>query len=199
MQDPNAKTVQEKKPVKRIGVVSWFDGEIGRRLEVAVKNRPELLDTNRFSFADRARILLDEYGIAPSRRQVFENITPTVGFAVLTKALSGNLGSVDEIGVNVHALGNGSTPPDASDTTLEGEVARVLLASRSYSGAKAYYTAFYGLAEAVGTHTEMGLFMDADEGTPDDGTLWDRSLTSITKTGIQSLTIDYEDEFSNDV
>ena len=127
----------------------------------------------------------------------FSNITPTVGFAQITKALSGNLTSLDEIEVNVHAFGSGDTEPSDSDTTLETETERKLLSSVSYNGASAFYTAFYDLDEANGTHSEMGLFMNADDEVADDGTLWDRSLIDITKLDTQSLTIDYEDQFIN--
>lgn len=127
----------------------------------------------------------------------FENITPTVGFEALAKALSGNIAAVEEVEVQVHAFGSSGTAPSLSDTELGNETIRKFLSSKSYSGASAFYTAFYATAEGNGTHAEMGLFANADDGTPDDGTLWDRSLVSITKLDTQSLTIDYEDSFVN--
>jgi hypothetical protein len=127
----------------------------------------------------------------------FKNITPTVGFEVITKFLSGNGVSPDEMEVMVHAFGDDNTAPADSDTELGNETVRKLLSSKSYTGAKAYYTAFYGLSEANGTHAEMGLFSNADPMVADDGTLWDHSLIALTKLDTQSLTIDYEDTFVN--
>lgn len=127
----------------------------------------------------------------------FENLTPTIGFTQITKALTGNLPTIEELEVVVHAFGDDDTPPALTDTQLGNETSRKLLSSVSFNGSKAYYTAFYDLAEAVGTHEEMGLFMDADPGIANDGVLWDHTLLAITKTGSQSLTIDYEDSLIN--
>lgn len=190
--------VQEKKPRKVIGWVSFLD-QI--KLESLRSDWKNLFDLTKYTLEERMRILTD-LGVV-QKRIAFENMTPLVGFEALVKAMTGNIASIDEIGVNVHALGSGTTAAADGDTALETETTRALLASRAYgSGAnknKAYYTAFYGLADAIGTHEEMGLFINADEGTPDDGVLWDRTLLTITKTGAQSLTIDYEDTFSNDL
>lgn len=189
--------VAEKKPRKVIGWVSFIDQ---LKLEALRPDWKNLFDLKQYTLADRFKIL-EDLGVVQNRLS-FENITPLVGFEALVKAMTGNIATVDEIGVNVHALGSGTTAAADGDTTLETETTRALLASRAYgSGSnknKAYYTAFYGLAEAIGTHEEMGLFIDADDGTPDDGVLWDRTLLTIVKTGSQSLTIDYEDTFSND-
>lgn len=189
--------VREEKKAQRIGVVSWFDGDHGRRLQQLVERCPAIMDVRKLLPKDRMRVLRTRYGIMPSRQQAFENMTPTAGFNRLVKAMTGNIATVAEIQVNVHALGSDATPATLGDTGLGNETARTLLSSTSYTSNKAYYTAFYGLSEAVGTHEEMGLFIDADEGVPDDGTLWDRTLNTIVKTGIQSLTIDYEDSFTN--
>lgn len=192
MKNNQSATIQEVKPRKVIGWVSFID-QI--KLESLRADWKELFDLKKISLRDRFKIL-SELGVLQKQLR-FENITPTVGFEAITKAMTGNIASVDEIAVNVHALGTGTTPAAAGDTTLETEGARALLSSRSYNDDKAYYTAFYGLADAVGTWSEMGLFINADDATPDDGVLWDRTLLSIVKTGAQSLTIDYEDTFEN--
>ena len=132
-----------------------------------------------------------------SHEIAFENITPDIGFEAITKALSGNMVAVEELEVMVHAFGSDGTDPDASDTALGNETVRKLVSSKSYSGPSAFYTVFYDLTEGNGTHAEMGLFADADDAIPDDGTLWDHSLISITKADTQSLTIDYQDTFVN--
>lgn len=150
-----------------------------------------------FNYQTRKTLLLGAPKGLIESEVMFENITPTVGFQTLTKALTGNLPTLEELEVTVHAFGSDGTTPADGDTTLGTETVRKLLSSKSYNGASAFYTAFYDLAEANGTHAEMGLFINADGGTPDDGTMWDHSLIAITKTDTQSLTIDYEDTFVN--
>jgi len=191
MQNPIEQIIQEVKPIKRIGWASWIDQ---KKLETLRADWRELFDLARYSLRRRFEIL-EDLGVL-ERQQIFENITPTVGFEALAKAMTGNIASVDEVGVNYHALGSGTNAPADSDTQLQTETVRAILSSRSYEDNKAYYTAFYGLAEAIGTHHEMGLFINAGP-TVNSGVLWDRTLLDITKTGVQSLTLDYEDTFAN--
>lgn len=190
---------KETKSRKVIGVIrtydharllSWLDS-IGISIDEWISEK--------FNMHSRAEILRGAPAGIVAGEFAFENITPDIGFEVITKFLSGNGSSPDELEVMVHAFGDDGTSPDASDTTLGNETVRKLVSSKSYSGPSAFYTVFYDLSEGNGTHAEMGLFANADAGTPDDGTLWDHSLISITKANTQSLTIDYEDAFVNNV
>ena len=169
-------------------LLKWLDS-IGITLEDWISSK--------FNRISRAEILRGAPQGIISSEVAFENITPDIGFQAITKILSGNGVSVDELEVMVHAFGSDGTDPDPSDTALGNETTRKLVSSKSYSGPSAFYTVFYDLSEGNGTHAEMGLFCNADDATPDDGTLWDHSLISITKTDSQSLTIDYEDAFVN--
>lgn len=192
-------THQETKSRKVIGTLRTYDHE---RLLSWLESIGISLDewiSEKFNRISRAEILRGAPAGIVAEEIAFENITPDIGFQAITKILSGNGGSVDELEVMVHAFGDDGTDPDASDTALGNETTRKLVSSKSYSGPSAFYTVFYDLAEGNGTHAEMGLFCDADAGTPDDGTLWDHSLISITKAGTQSLTIDYEDTFVNNL
>lgn len=184
---------QEKKYRKRIGYLTLLNHEIVSKLP----QYHYLFDLKRITLKGRLAFLASIPG-AIEKQIIFENITPIVGFEVLTKLLTGNLGSLVEGEVNVHALGSGVTPPADGDTELETETIRKLIASSTYDENKAFYTVVYETTEANGTHREMGLFINADDGIPDDGTLWDRSEINITKTSAQSLTIDYEDTFVNE-
>lgn len=187
---------KEKKPKIVIGIARTYDHErllswlssIGISLEQFARE---------FNYRTRTALLAGAPEGIVAQAVPFKNITPTIGFEAITKALSGNMAAVEELEVVVHAFGDDDTAPADGDTTLGNETSRKLLSSTSYSGASAFYTAFYDLAEAIGTHAEMGLFINTDAGTPDDGVLWDRSLIEITKTGAQSLSIDYEDTFVN--
>ncbi|MCK4609460.1 MAG: hypothetical protein KAT71_08255 [Gammaproteobacteria bacterium] len=99
------------------------------------------------------------------------------------------------------ALGDSATAVVAGDTTLVNETERKAVASSSTSGNKKYISVFFGLAEAVGTINEVGSFSGGSL-TADSGTLFSRISTEnaelpITKTGSESLTIDYEVEVIN--
>lgn len=187
---------KEIKPKVMIGVARTYDHAM--LLSFLEKKGISLANFARdFNIHTRRAFLADAPAGMIASELAFRNITPTVGFEALTKALSGNISSVEEVEVMVHAFGTDGTAPALGDTTLGNETVRKLISSKSYSGASAFYTAFYDVSEAVGTFAEMGLFANADDGTPDDGTLWDRSLEAITKLGTQTLTIDYEDSFVN--
>lgn len=189
---------KEKKPRVVIGVARLYNHEkllsflssVGISLKEWAEN---------FNIDTRAEILRTAPEGMIEQELAFENITPTVGFAVITRLLTGNLGDVAEGEITVHAFGDSSTPPSSGDTSLGNETFRKLLSSKSQSGERAFYTVFCALNEANGTHAEMGLFINADAGMPNDGTLWDRSLISLTKNDSQTLTIDYEDTFVNNI
>lgn len=188
------KKEEKGKPV--IGILRTYDH--ARLLEFLSARGVSLKQwIEEFNYRTRTAFLASAPAGLVVQEVPFKNITPTVGFQTITKFLAGSGSDPDELEVMVHAFGTDGTTPVDSDTTLGSESNRKLLSSKSYSGASAFYTAFYDLAEGNGTWSEMGLFANADAGTPDDGTLWDRSLISITKTGTQSLTIDYEDAFVN--
>jgi hypothetical protein len=186
------KFIQEKKGRKVIGWATLIDQ---KKLESLRSDWRDLFNLKKYTLKERFSVL-NTLGVI-QKQERFDNITPTVGFEALAKALTGNISTVAEIKVNVHAMGTGTTPAADGDTTLETEGIRKSLASWSYNDNKSYYTAFYGLSEAVGTWTELGLYIDADPLVTDDGVLWDRTLTTITKTSAQSLTIDVEDTFAN--
>lgn len=182
--------IQEEKYIKRIGWITLYNEAKLKKL----KNWSQYFDLSKYRPQERFEIL-QKLGVIEGQ-QIFENITPTVGFQQITKAMSGNISAVSEIKVNYHALGSGTTPPAAGDTQLQTETYRKLLSSWTYSGNKAYYTAFYTAAEVSGTFDEIGLFINGTA-TANSGNLWDRSLLTIVKSSTQTLTIDYEDTFAN--
>lgn len=63
------------------------------------------------------------------------------------------------------AIGSGTTPAAAGDTTLETELGRVALTSRTRTGAQVEYVASFGAGVGTGTVTEAGIFNDASAGT----------------------------------
>lgn len=125
------------------------------------------------------------------RRIVQNNIIPTVGRQQIAKAISGALIGLADIEANYTSLGTGVTPPANSDVKLETEVYRKNVASATNDQNKLYLTAFYEAAEVTGTFKEAGIHLNGT-GTPDSGVLFSRVAIDITKSGTETLTIDYE-------
>lgn len=127
--------------------------------------------------------------------QQFEvnNLVPTVGRAVLAARLAGTTtytGTVNKV-----ALGSGSTSPANSDTQLTTETYRNTILSATYASNIAYLTGFFTAAETNGTYAEVGLFIDGTA-SANTGQLFSHALASITKSSIQTLTIDWVVTFS---
>ncbi len=137
----------------------------------------------------QAKRLLDqlnsEYGVF---RHEVHNLVPTVGRTVLTARLAGTTtytGTVNKV-----ALGSGSTAPANSDTQMTTESYRNTLLSATSASTIAYLTGFFTAAETSGTYAEVGLFIDGT-GTANTGQMFSHALASITKSSIQTLTIDW--------
>lgn len=130
-------------------------------------------------------ILNQQFGQKPL---VVENLIPTVGRSVLAQRLANTLtytGTVNKV-----ALGTGNASPSNSDTTLATETYRNNAASLTYANNISYITGFFTAAECNGTYAEVGLFIDGAAGA-NTGQLFSRALASITKSSIQTLTIDW--------
>ncbi len=124
------------------------------------------------------------------RVQEYDNIIPTAGRSKMAEALAGDLSTIAEIEVNFTSLGSGSTAPANGDTTLDTEVFRKVVASATFSTNKLFITAFYTAGDVSGTFAEAGLHINGT-GVVDSGTLFSRVLISVTKSGTETLTIDY--------
>lgn len=130
-------------------------------------------------------ILNAQYGHEPI---IVENIIPTVGRSVLAQRLA-NTTTYTGI-VNKVALGTGSAAVSNSDVQLATEVYRNNAASLTYASNIAYITGFFTAAEVNGTFNEAGLFIDGAAGA-NTGQLFSRVLVAVTKSSIQTLTIDW--------
>jgi len=120
-----------------------------------------------------------------------KNLIAKVGrsvFAAILAHVTTNTGAIEW-----GALGDDTTAPAASDTTLGNETIRK--APNSYGqGAgdntnKAYITFIFAVDEAVGTHKEFGTFIDGSAAA-DSGVLFSHVAVDWVKTDQQSLTID---------
>lgn len=120
----------------------------------------------------------------------YDNLIPTAGRAALADNLTNASPSVTPLRVNYTAVGTGTTAPANGDTTLETETFRKATSSATSSNNVAYFTAFYTAAEVSGTFREAGLFIDGTA-SANTGTLFSRVAINITKSTLETLTIDY--------
>lgn len=125
-----------------------------------------------------------------TRKIVVENIIPTAGRTAIAQHLTNASPSPSTLLVNYFGLGSGTTAPANGDTTLETEVFRNAVASRTNANNIAYITGFFASTDTSGTYREVGLFINGT-GTANTGTLLSRVAVNITKTSVQTLTVDY--------
>jgi len=179
------------------------------RADISSKRAKDLYDKIEWLFGNgfsekASKLLLELNETFGEVVSLDHNIVPTTGLTLLSKAISGNLSSLDDLEINFGAVGTGTGTAVLGDTTLGTESFRKVDSSLTYSGNKAYVTMLYSATDftttGIGNIKEHGLFIDGTTGT-DSGTLWSRLLlnspTGISKTNLQSLTIDYEVEFTN--
>ena len=135
------------------------------------------------------KFTLENIETGEKRIIVKDNLIPTAGRAFIASRLA-QVGSPQDIKINYTALGTGTTAPSNGDTQLQTETYRKVVASATSSGAVAYFTAFYTAPEVTGTFKEAGMFINGT-GTANTGTLFSRVAVDITKTNLETLTIDY--------
>ncbi len=119
-----------------------------------------------------------------------ENLLPTVGRAAIANQLTDATPSPDPLRINYVAVGTGTDAPANGDTTLQTESYRNLVASQTNSNNIAYVTMFLSATEDTGTYREVGLFIKGTA-SADSGTLFSRTAINITKSGTETLTIDW--------
>jgi len=126
-----------------------------------------------------------------AKAKIFEikNLNPTVGRTMIMNNLT-SPSPTDVMLANYTALGTGVTAPANGDTTLQTETFRKVVASRTNSLNVGYITAFYSAPETSGTFREAGIFSNGT-GAANSGVLVVRAAINITKTIIQTLTIDH--------
>lgn len=117
---------------------------------------------------------------------VVENITTTVGRAVLAQRLGGDTTYTGT--VNYTALGSDNTAAAVGDATLGTEVYRKALSSGTDLSNVTYLETFFTATETSGTYEEYGMFIDGT-GSADTGQLFNRFVTSITKSVTETLNV----------
>jgi len=117
---------------------------------------------------------------------IIENVTTTVGRAVLAQRLGGDTTYTGT--VNYTALGDDNTAAAVGDATLGNETYRKAISSGTDSNNIAYLETFFTASEVTGTFEEYGMFIDGT-GTADTGQLFNRFTSSITKSGTETLNV----------
>jgi hypothetical protein len=137
------------------------------------------------------RHLIDKlHSLCQTERIVVNNLIPTVGRAAIASHLGNVSPSPSVLYPNYVALGTGTNAPANSDTTLQTETYRKLVASRTSASNVAYITGFFATTDTTGTFRECGLFIDGTA-SANTGTLLSRVTINITKGGTETLTLDW--------
>lgn len=128
--------------------------------------------------------------ITEAEKIVVENLVPTAGRALIAQFLGSTTPSPSTLYPNYVALGSSVTAPANGDTTLTTETYRNAVASRTSSSNVAYITGFFTTTETTGTYRECGLFV-AGTASANTGTLMSHVAINITKSGTDTLTLDW--------
>jgi len=119
----------------------------------------------------------------------YNNLVPTVGRTLLANNLTDNSPTNDPF-VNYVALGSNAAAPTNADTQLGTEVYRNTTASATNSNNIAYVTGFFSAAETSGTYAEAGIFANGTA-SANSGVLVSHVAISVTKSGVETLTVDW--------
>lgn len=122
-------------------------------------------------------------------RDIIPNLFVTAGKESIADRLAGD---ANRGIVTYCAVGTGTNAPALTDTQLQTELFRKLIALRSQSGKIASFRTYYNASEANGTLREAGLFGDDATGTANSGTLFCRLAINRTKTSADTLTIQWD-------
>lgn len=120
---------------------------------------------------------------------VYKNLIPTTARALIASHLT-NPTPGTALLATYAAVGTNTTAPNNTDVKLGTEIYRNLIASRTSAGNIGFITAFFTAPEAVGTLKEAGIFMGGS-GAANSGTLLSHVAVDITKSNIQTLTLDW--------
>jgi len=123
------------------------------------------------------------------RVQEYFNLIPTVARTMLADQLVSS-SPTNNPKINYTALGSGTTAPANTDTTLETEDYRKVIASLTKANNIVHASAFYDATEVDGTFKEAGVFCDATAAA-DSGVLLSRVAIDVTKSNTETLTVDY--------
>jgi len=120
-------------------------------------------------------------------KQIVDNLVVNVGKYVFARQINGEFTYTGAI--NYLAVGTGTASPAATDTKLVTEVGRVIPLSQSRTNAVITFEFYFSPTEAIGNLKEVGAFIDGTA-VIDTGQLFDRANIDVTKTSLNSLTVE---------
>jgi hypothetical protein len=120
-------------------------------------------------------------------KQTVGNLVVNASKVIFAKMINGE--STFTGAVNYLAVGTGTASPAVTDTTLVTEIGRVIPISQVRAGNEITFEFYFSPSEANGVLKEVGAFIDGAAGV-DTGELFDRAMIDITKTSLNSLTIE---------
>jgi len=128
-----------------------------------------------------------------------KNIIPNVGLTAIVNRLGNIAAKANEGIITYGAVGSGSHTPISTDTQMNVEEERKLLATTSVTAQTLFIEAFYTSAEANATLTQFALFGEDASGAADSGTMFEYAdfASSFTKTSNDTLTVEIEITTSN--
>lgn len=195
-------TTQQRREVTSKGIHTFTlcdaRNEKAKKLEKQISQnaaaRRFVLSIRPHDLSIRLRLLWEEYRylvdnlhrLFKTKEVVVENVTTTVGRSVLAQRLGGDTTYTGT--VNYTALGNDNTAAAVGDATLGNEVYRKGLSSGTDSSNICYLETFFTATETSGTYEEYGMFIDGT-GSADTGQLFNRFVTSITKSSTETLNV----------
>ncbi len=122
-----------------------------------------------------------------TRELVVHNLVVLAARAEMAKRLIGTQAYTGT--VNYGAIGTGSTAVADSDTVLDTEAARVMIATKTQTDDEVSLDFYFNKASANGTFEEFGLFIDGT-GSADTGLMFNRALTGgWVKSSLEALTV----------
>ncbi len=122
-----------------------------------------------------------------TRELVVHNLVVLAARAEMAKRLIGTQAYTGTI--NYGAIGTGSTAVADSDTVLDTEDARVMIATKTQTNDEVSLDFYFNKASANGTFEEFGLFIDGT-GTADTGLMFNRALTGgWVKSSLEAMTV----------
>lgn len=124
------------------------------------------------------------------QEQIVDNLVVDAGLEALLHHLAEGSPTPAVLRINKIALGTGTNAPNAADTQLQTEVYRNNTASANVVGTVMTITGFFSAAEDNDTYREAGLFI-LGTASADTGTLFSRVAINITKSAIQTMTIEW--------
>jgi hypothetical protein len=155
-----------------------------------LKTLKKLANKETFTFKGVYTFTLENVITGEKRVIVNENLVVLTGKSyIMTRLMADQV--TPGIKITHTALGTGTNAPASGDTQLQTEIYRKNVASATNASNIGYVSAYYTAVEVTGTFREVGLFINAT-GVANSGTLFSRVATNITKSSVETLTVDYQ-------